>query len=416
MMEFLKNKILTCFIFCFLTGVVLLGPNPAKGEEIGLEQALQLFYRNNYDIIINRYEVDKAQGEYVGAKLLPNPNLSLNYLGLTSGLSAGDNTQMIFRLDQLIELGGKRGYRIQSAAETWEASKLTHQDTIRGLLIGFYNTFFNLLLNELNIDFALEELKRYDRVLEIGSKRHQTGFLSLLDYTKLTLARIDLENSLTQINNQYKNDLETFNLLLGGQGGFKPLKGAVKEDFPEMEEKTLLETAYTSRYDLLSLQRQVKSAEYNQKLASVQKIPDITVGGEYETWGQKAEPGIGAGISLNIPIFSRGQGELLKRTAEFNQLKAQIEKTKKQIVADIKQGLNNYRSGLKMFDGYKARKEDMSTLVANSEKAFSLGGITVLELLDTHKTYRDFITKYNQSLIQSALNKALIKVYSGEIK
>jgi len=426
-----KNKAFPAFLVFSLSIIYLFVASPAKGEEVSLEQALNIFYKNNYDLLINRYEIDKAYGDFVGAKLLHNPNLSINYIGLNTGLSASDNTQTIFRLDQLIELGGKRGYRINAAAENYEAAKLSHQDIIRSLLAGFYTNYHNLLLNELNVAFALEELKRFDRVIEIGEKRHQTGFLSLIDYTKLKLARVELENSLTTISNQFKNDLEIFNLLLGGQGGLKPLRSEVKEDFPEYGENLLLETAYANRYDLLSLQRQtayanrydllslqrqIKSAEYNQKLAKAQRIPDITLGGEYETYGPKAEPGIGAGISLNIPLFSRGQGEFLKRSAELNQLKVQIEKTKKQIQADIRQGLNNYGSSLKMFNAYKTRKEEMDTLLGSSEKAFSLGGITVLELLDTHKTYRDFITKYNQSLIQSSLNKTLIKVYSGEIK
>jgi len=415
-MKFLENKTRTIFIVFFLMAVWFLEPFPAKGEEIALDRALQLFYQNNYDIIIHRYEVDKAQGEYVGAKLLPNPTLSLNYIGLNTGLTASDNTQMTFRLDQLIELGGKRGFRIQSAAEGLEAAKLSHQEIIRNLLIGFYSTYLNLLLGELNTEFAAEEIKRYNQVYEISTKRHQSGFLSLLEYTKHRLARIELENNFLQLKNQYRNDLESFNLLLGGQGSFKPLREMISEEFTELTEKTLVETAYLNRYDLLSLQRQVKSAEFNQKLARAQRIPDITVGGEYETFGPKAEPGLGGGISVNIPLFARGQGELLKRTAELNQLKTQIEKTRKQITAEIRQGLNNYRSSLAMFRNYKHRQDDMQILVANSEKAFSLGGITVLELLDTNKTYRDFMTKYNQSLIQAMLNKALLKIYSGEMK
>jgi len=69
-----------------------------------------------------------------------------------------------------------------------------------------------------------------------------------------------------------------------------------------------------------------------------------------------------------------------------------------------------------VFEAYRNSKAQMDLLIQNSEKAFTLGGITVLELLDSQKTYRDFITKYNQALVQSMLNKELIKVYTGEIK
>ena len=57
----------------------------------------------------------------------------------------------------------------------------------------------------------------------------------------------------------------------------------------------------------------------------------------------------------------------------------------------------------------------MVELLQKSEQAFAFGGITVLELLDTRKTYRDFISKYNQTLTQSALNKDLLTIYTGQI-
>ena len=93
-----------------------------------------------------------------------------------------------------------------------------------------------------------------------------------------------------------------------------------------------------------------------------------------------------------------------------------MEKLKKQIVVDIRQALNNFQASQKVLEAYKGRKTDMEELLNRSEKAFSLGGITVLDLLDTQKAHRDFMTKYNQALVQTNLNEKLIKLYSGEIK
>ena len=395
---------------------VQIGPSVVRAEEITLEKALEVFYTNNYDIIISRYETDKAQADLITARLFPNPNASVNYAGFSSGFNRTDTTQQIYRLDQLIELGGKRGYRIKTAQETMEAVKLTHKDAVRNLLAGFYTTYHMLLLGQLNLDFVQGELSRFDRVVNIGEKRHTAGFLSLIDFTKLRLARVDLENNVTTASTQYRNDLENLCLILGGIEGVSPSRGQVKEEFPPFEETALLDTAYATRWDLLSLERHIRAADYGTRLARSQRIPDIVVGGEYEGYGRKLEPGRGAGVSVNIPIFARNQGEIMKRTAEHNQLKIQVERLKKQIQTEVRQALNNYRSGITIFDSYRTRKVEMEELLSRSEKAFSLGGITVLELLDTYKTYRDFMMKYNQALIQSALNKELIRVATGEIK
>ena len=394
----------------------------AGAQEVTLDQALDLFYTNNYDILINRYEIDKAYGDLAAAKIIPNPNISVNYTGYSTGYARTDNTANVYRLDQLIEIGGKRGYRIKSATEGLEAAKLSHKDTIRNLLIGFYTNYYSLVLDELNIDFATEELKRFDRVLEIGEKRYNAGFLSLIDYTKLKLARIDLENNLTTLSTQYRNDLEVFNLLLGGAGNYRPLKSQVKEEFPEYREDRLLETAYGNRFDLLALQKQMQAIEFNQKLARAQRIPDLSVGVEYEALGTKEglgtklESGRGAGLSMSIPLFYRNQGEIMKRDAEYSQIKVQVEKVRRQIQTEVRQAMNNYSSSLTIFSAYRKRKGEMEGLWQKSEQAFSLGGITVLDLLDTRKTYRDFITKYNLALTQSALNEDLmIRIYTGQI-
>jgi len=82
----------------------------------------------------------------------------------------------------------------------------------------------------------------------------------------------------------------------------------------------------------------------------------------------------------------------------------------------VRQGLISYRASLAILGSYKERKASMEDLLNKSEAAFSLGGITVLDLLDTRKTYRDFVTKYNQNLIQTLLNQELLKVFTGEVK
>ena len=171
-----------------------------------------------------------------------------------------------------------------------------------------------------------------------------------------------------------------------------------------------------NRYDLLALQKQSEAARYGISLAKASRIPDVTVGAEYDNFGTNNRARFGAAVSLPLPLFNRNQGGILRRNAEFSQIQEQVRKLERQIISDIRQALNNYDGSLKIFDSYKTRRQEMEGLLNKSEEAFSLGGITVLDLLDTRKTYRDFITKYNQTLIQALLNEELLKIYTGEIR
>lgn len=403
-------------ILAFFLSILAVKPLFAAEDEINLEQALEYFYKNNYDIIIGKFEIDKAYADFIGAKLLPNPNFTFNYLNIEHGMPPiSENAQFSGRIDQLIELGGKRELRTNYAAENLEAVKLSNKDAIRNLLIGFYSLFYNLNLEMLNIDLVNDELIRFDKTLDIAEKRFNAGYLSLIDYTKIKIARIDIENNLTNLENQFRNDIEQFNLLLGSDKTQKPARIQIQEEFQKYADEGLISIAYQNRYDYLSLQRQSKASEYNLALARSFKIPNVTVGGEYDSFGPSFKPAIGLGFSLNIPLFNKNQGEILRRTAESSQIKIQMEKVRRQIASDIHQAINNYTASLNVFNSYKNRRSDMEELISKTENAFSLGGVTSLYLLDTQKAYRDFMFKYNQAVIQCSLNKELIKIYTGEI-
>jgi cobalt-zinc-cadmium efflux system outer membrane protein len=425
--KYFSNILIGCFrhskygilLLFFLAVTFFSDVVPVKGEELNLEQALELFYRNNYDILIHKYEIDKAYADYVGAKLIPNPVLSLNSLGLAYNDGyphRADETEIYARIDQVIELGGKRRLRTESALAGQEVAGLSHQDVIRNLLIGFFTVYYNLHLDGLNIEFARGELGRFDHILDIAERRFNAGFLSFLDYTKIKLAKIDLENNLTNFDTQFKKDLESFNFLIGGDRDYKPSQLAIRDVFPEFSEESLVEAGLKNRYDLLALQKQAEVARHNLALAKALRIPDLTVGVEHDWFGKESVPRIGGGVSIGLPIFTRAQGEILKRSTESKQVEQQIKKVRRLVISDVRQALLTYQSSLKVFDAYKTRKTAMEDLLNKSESAFSLGGITVLDLLDTRRTYRDFVTKYNQTFVQALLNQELIKVYTGEFR
>lgn len=401
--------------------LLFLGSKIVSGEEIGIKEALDLFYQNNYDIVKNKYEIDKASADLLEAKLRLNPTLAIYGSGFELAGNYGfinDQipSQVSVKMDQPIRLGKKRELAIAAAKENLEATKLSYKDFIRNILVVFYTVFYNLSLDRLNIDFSQDELKRFEKIMKVAEVRYNKGFLSVNDYTKLKLTRIDLENALITFETKYKNDLEDFNLLLGSKNHLEPTKISFQEKFQDYTEESLLGKAYANRPDLLSIQRQIKASKYNISLAKAKRIPDISVGVEYDAFGKAWDPGAGGGVSVGLPLFNRNQAGISRSIAERNQIEIQAEKINKQIAVDIRQSLSNYRGSLNIFESYKRKKTEIEKLLENSETAFSLGGVTVLDLIDTRRTFKDFMTKYNQSLTNAMLNKELLHVYTGETK
>lgn len=406
-------------LFTVLAVMLCHTPANAQPKDLTVDEALAQFYENNLDIIINRYEVDKSYADYVTAKLIPNPNLTVNYnnLEISRGhTNRGDNTQLTIRVDQLIETAGKRTHRANTANELYEAAKIGHKDVIRNLLIGFYTLYYAINLDMFNTDFAKQELVLYNRLLEIAKKKHNAGFLSTIDYTKLKMRRIELANNVVNTETQLKNDLSAFAVLLGKEEQCRPARVRLHENLRKYNEEELVSTAQENRYDLLSLKRQLRAAENAVLLAKAGRVPDFSIGGEYDSIGNPAKNGVGAGFSIPLPIFSRSQGAILRSEAAKKQVETQITKVKRVITMEVQQSLNTYNASARVFQTYNGSKPEMDTLMTNSTKAFTLGGITVLDLLDAERTYRDFMTKYHQAFIHAILNSELIKVYTGEMK
>lgn len=384
-----------------------------------MKDALKLFYRNNYEILVNKYNIDKAYADFIGSKLYPNPSLLAGNIGhnfSTGYPSVNSNTQTTVRIEQLIELGGRRQLRINSAEESLGVAELFQKDKIRNLLAGFYEVWFNLLLERQQMDFARNDLKQLDNILKIADARFNAGTLSKIEHAKLRLFRLERVTALTQAESKYINRQEDFSLLLGGEKKYSPIPiSDTSETSSSLSEETLVREATENRYDLLALQKQLKSADLNLAAARSYRIPDITIGLQYDNFAGAADPYFGGGIAMTLPIFNRNEGIIGKRAAERGQIETLIEKTRRGVISEVRKALNSFVSAVNIEKSLGDRKNEIEDLLKRSSAAFTLGGINTLDLLDAQRTHLDFHNKYLQSRTQTMLSLKLLKISTGEI-
>src|SRR5262249_46228782 len=106
-------------------------------------------------------------------------------------------------------------------------------------------------------------------------------------------------------------------------------EGAIKAinaegiNFPQ-----LLDSALLNRYDLLAANELVNENELNLKLQKAQRIPDLTLGANYDRAGSYVTNYNSLSLSFPIPLLNRNQGNI--RMAQFQldqgkQLQLQME-------------------------------------------------------------------------------------------
>jgi cobalt-zinc-cadmium efflux system outer membrane protein len=222
--------------------------------------------------------------------------------------------------------------------------------------------------------------------------------------------------TLTHAESKYRNRQEDFSLLIGGERTYNPVPIS---DFSELSglpsEEALVSEAMKNRYDLLALQKQLKSADLNLTAARSYRIPDVTVGLQYDNFGGAADPYFGGGIALALPIFNRNQGLIGKRAAERGQMETLIEKTRRSVTSEVRKSLNSYMSAVNIEKSLAGRKNEIEDLLKRSSAAFALGGINALDLLDAQRTHLEFHNKYLQARTQTLLSHKLLRISTGEI-
>jgi len=209
-----KFLVFALFSFFLLFFGKLGSSDEVNYSKIGLSEAVRIFKEKNYDVKIAAYEIKKSEGAYIQSGLLLNPAISINYTGLLFGKSFlydTDSTLLSARFEQPVELGGKRGLRRLSAFYQLRAVDFQTKEISRELAVGLIISYFRALADRLYAEYLRRDIDDFDEILKIQEKRQKEGFLSLIDFMKLQLYKLELENALTQAVSTYKKDLKDFN-------------------------------------------------------------------------------------------------------------------------------------------------------------------------------------------------------------
>eukprot|EP01132_Coremiostelium_polycephalum_P022782 gene22782-27068_t len=139
------------FVRTFIGASVLLlmTVQGANAQTLTLESALQTAFANNPDMAAAQWEIDIAQGGRQQAGLIPNPVASWD----AEDTRRNSRTTTV-KLSQTLELGGKRGARIDVATRAQEAAALTLEQRRNGLRAEVIDGYYGALRAQERLDLA----------------------------------------------------------------------------------------------------------------------------------------------------------------------------------------------------------------------------------------------------------------------
>jgi outer membrane protein, heavy metal efflux system len=387
------------------------------GTSLTIDAAVTQFVEHNYDLQIARHGAQKSRADLITAKERPNPVLlgSYEFMDLNNHFNAtarGSDAQLTLLLTHPIETGGKRDRRIDMAMHTITFSDLIYDETVREQLITLIDAYYTLLSDQADLLNAQENAKAYTGIVTIAKTKLDNGFLSLIDYQKILLQQIDYTKEVENSRLALVQDRETLASLLALPSS--DITATAPIDPPFMSSSLEVFLAKTAeRPDCKAAKQNLAVADASLNLEKANGIPNVSVAAEYASFGPTYEPLAGFNVSMPLPVYDRNEGDIEKARITTLQAASLYEKTLRMAKADV---IQSYEATLSRQSVYKAMSEGFNAakeLKEKQEKIFALKGISVLELLDAQKSYREYQKNMTHAIIDLHIATAHLKLNSG---
>ena len=256
-----------------------------------------------------------------------------------------------------------------------------------------------------------ENAKDYAKIVAVAKAKFDRGFLSQVDYQKILLQEIDykkdVENSTLYLavdreNLAFMLALPSSEIITVAPSSIISVIEPLKNYLDRLKERT----------DYKAAKENLSVTEAALKLEKANAVPNIGFGIDYSTYGPNYEPLAGVNVSIPIAIFDRNEGVIEKARIGVLQAASLSDRALNTAKMEIIQSYKTVQSYIKicnaMSDGFISAKE----LKEKQEKIFALKGMSVLELLDAQKSYRDYQRKMNRAFVDLHGAYALLKLNS----
>jgi outer membrane protein, heavy metal efflux system len=363
---------------------------------LSLEQAVALALRESPTVRAKQHEYRATQAQEITAGLRPNPTTS--YTGDQLGSSSVE-PQHFFALEQPIELGGKRGRRLDAARAASRVSAAELDDVRRQTVAQVKKAFTDALVAGATLALAGDNLRTLDELERLQRIRADKGDISELDLTRIQVQRFASERDaadarqaidVARIALRAAVGLEavTPDFTLSGELGFR--------DVP-LDPVALRRRALDARPDLRAAEAARGRARAERELARANAWSDVTPRVAYERIGGANTYGVG--VSVPLRIFDRNQGEIARTRAEIDRADALREAAAVQVLADVDGALSQVaiqrEKLLLLRDTYLPKAQRVRDTV---EFAYRRGGVSLLDFLDAQRTYRETSLEHLRAL------------------
>ena len=371
-------------------------------RSVTLGEAVEIFMRENLQLLAARYDIEIAEAEKLTARLRPNPQFSVGLSDLPVNLSGPFIKEQTYDygISRTFELGGKRSKRIETADANTELARGQFQMVVWQLTNDLKRKFYTVVLNQSLLNLARENEATFAEIVKHTTELLNAGEISGLDLDRVEVEKLKFDTDLANAERDYEVALRDLRFALGGDYRAMNIEitGSIDFEPHQFSRDELLDLALAARPDLKAAKLSERAADANISLQNAQRIPDLTLGGGVE----QVPSGTSSfffGFGIDIPISNRNQGERAKALIEKKKAQTQQQFLTNQVMSDVDKALVAFEMQKRRVDLYRtgviAKVNDIQNATQIALKA---GESSTLDLLDAIRTRRDTLAGFYQTL------------------
>jgi outer membrane protein, heavy metal efflux system len=373
---------------------------------ITLDQAIQMAIQHNHNLLAARTVIQQDKAEETTANLRPNPTIlaDSDFLPVFQpGSFSADYLDNLAQFDlgvsYLFERGKKRQHRLKAAQDQTAVTRSQVADNERTLTFDVASQFIGVELAESTLALANQDLASFQNSVDIAEQRYKAGDIGENDYLKIKLQLLQFQTDVSAAELARTQGLSDLRQLLGyesvssnydvaGSFTYQPVNGAVEDfqakalkDRPDLQAAQLGVTAAKSQY---ALQKANGKRDFTGELnySHLAYLNDVSIFGQME-----------------MPLFDRNQGEIARAGFGIAQAQEQDKYASGQVMTDVRDAYENLRSNDKVVNLYRSgylNEAEQSLQI--SQYAYTRGAASLLDFLDSERSYRATQLGYRQAL------------------
>jgi cobalt-zinc-cadmium efflux system outer membrane protein len=393
----MKRACLVCGFLVLAAGSLLAqtGSVPAK---LSIDDALSIAGARNQGLAMAREAAARADASLTGASLRPNPSITASTNGFAFSRDAGsswiDNQELTFRVEQELEIGGRRARRVESASLGIEAAKAELRDRWRQLELDVRRAYFAVVLAKADDDVSALTLADIDQLVAVSKVRLEQGEISGVEMRRLQVERFRFADERFAAQLALKHARSGLLALLGSttlDQVFETIDalstGSTLDVVPPLTAAVVTQ-AFEARPDLQAIRRQRDRALADVRLQRALKTPPITLGAGYRR--DFGAGGLVLDVKVPIGLFDRNQGGMAIADADARAAQAMVAAAEIAVTLDLQRArdsleVSTARAAYVEREYLRNAREARDIILAS----YRAGAATLTDYLDAQRALRE---------------------------